>query len=75
MVENDVYADAPSDAAQLLGFGSGNPITDENYSRGRFTSYQGRALAVLRAGCEAGEAKLTVVAEGLGKAEIRLQVK
>ena len=62
-------------AAELLGFGSGNPITDENYSKGQFTSYQGKALAVLRAGCETGEAKLTVSAEGLEKAEICLQVK
>jgi beta-galactosidase len=64
-----------SGAAELLGFGSGNPITEENYSRGLFTSYLGRALAVLRAGYEAGDAKLTVSAEGLGKAEIGLQVK
>lgn len=60
-------------AAELLGFGSGNPVTDENYSKGRFTSYLGHALAVLRAGCEAGETKLTVSAEGLDKAEIVLK--
>ena len=64
-----------SGAAELIGFGSGNPITDENYSKGKFTSYQGKALAVLRSGYEAGEVKLTVAAEGLGKAEICLQVK
>ena len=46
-----------------------------NYSKGQFTSWQGTALAVLRAGCEKGEAKLTVSAEGLEKAEICLQVK
>jgi len=62
-------------AAELLGFGSGNPITDENYSKGQFTSYLGRALAVLRAGYEAGKAKLTVSAEDLGQAEICLQIK
>ena len=62
-------------AAALLGFGSGNPITEENYTRGSFTSYQGRALAVLRAGYEAGEARLTVTAEGIGSAEITLPVK
>ena len=61
-------------AAELLGFGSGNPVTAENYSKGRFTSYLGRALAVLRAGCEAGEAKLTVSAEGLGQAELTVPV-
>ena len=47
----------------------------ENYTKGRFTSYLGRALAVLRAGYEAGEAKLTVSAEGLGQAGLVLPVK
>ena len=61
-------------AAELLGFGSGNPITDENYTKGRFTTYQGRALAVLRAGYEAGEARLKVSADGTGTAEITLPV-
>lgn len=28
-------------AAELLGFGSGNPITDENYTKGQFSSCQG----------------------------------
>ena len=62
-------------AATLLGFGSGNPITDENYSAGRFTSWQGTALAVLRAGYEAGEVRLTVSAEGLDSASITLPVQ
>ena len=61
-------------AARLLGFGSANPITDENYARGAFTSYRGRALAVLRAGYASGEARLRVRAEGLGVAEIALPV-
>ncbi|MBR0388148.1 MAG: glycoside hydrolase family 2 protein, partial [Clostridia bacterium] len=62
-------------AAELLGFGSGNPITAENYTKGRFTSFQGEALAVLRAGYESGEARLTVTAEGIGMAEITLPVQ
>ena len=62
-------------AATLLGFGSGNPVTAENYSKGLFTSYQGKALAVLRAGREAGEARLTVSAEGLGREEIVLRAE
>ncbi len=61
--------------AELLGFGSGNPITEENYTEGRFTSYRGKALAVLRAGFETGEAKLTVKAEEIGTAEITLPVR
>ena len=62
-------------AAALLGFGSGNPVTAENYSKGLFTSWQGKALAVLRAGREAGEARLTVSAEGLGREEIVLRAE
>ena len=64
-----------SGAAELLGFGSGNPITEENYTRGQFSAFQGSALAVLRAGYETGEASLTVRAEGFDPAEIRLTVK
>ncbi|MBQ8952987.1 MAG: DUF4982 domain-containing protein [Clostridia bacterium] len=64
-----------SGGAELLGFGSGNPITDENYQKGAFTSYQGHALAVLRAGCEAGKARLTVKAEGLDEACLTVAVE
>ena len=61
--------------AELLGFGSGNPITDENYTKGTFTSFQGQALAVVRAGSAAGEAHLTVKAEGFEVAEITLLIQ
>ena len=61
-------------AATLLGFGSANPVTDENYSAGAFTSYRGRALAVLRARGEAGEARLSVAAAGVGAARITIPV-
>ena len=66
---------AVTGAAVLLGFGSGNPVTAENYTKGSFTSYQGRATAVLRAGYAPGEARLTVTAGGLGSAEITLPVR
>ena len=57
-----------SGSGELLGFGSANPITAENYTTGRFTTYQGRALAIIRSGYVPGEITLTVKAEGLGKA-------
>ncbi len=71
------YGCAPfeTDITRLVYPEQKNPITNENYTKGQFTSYLGKALAVLRAGYEAGEAKLAVSAEGLGKSEICLQVK
>lgn len=48
------------EGGSLLAFGSANPCTEESYHTGRFTSYQGRALAVVRAG-ESGT--LTVSAQ------------
>ena len=75
MPDADVLLTAKADgAAELLGFGSGNPFTDENYTAGRFTSWQGKTLAVLRAGNQPGEVRLTVSAEGLASSEIVLPV-
>lgn len=50
---------------ELLGFGSGNHITAENYTSGSFKAYQGRALAVVRSPYEKGTAKLTVSTDGI----------
>ena len=62
-------------AATLAGFGSGAPKTTENYTTGCFTSFHGRALAVLRAGTEAGSAVLTVSAKGMEEASCSADVQ
>ena len=36
-----------SGCAELAGFGTGNPVTDENYTEGETVSYRGHAMAVL----------------------------
>ncbi len=56
----------------LAAFGSGNPITDENYTSGSFRSYRGRALAVVRTTYDEGEAVLTIHHDTLGDARITL---
>ncbi|MBQ3303031.1 MAG: hypothetical protein IJH03_00660 [Clostridia bacterium] len=61
-------------AARLLGMGSGNPITDDNYARGECVSHCGTALAVLRSGYQSGTARLKVTAEGVGEATLELPV-
>jgi beta-galactosidase len=61
-------------AATLAAFGTGRPETEENYTRGEITLYGGKALAIVRAGTEAGNALLTVTAEGLVSATLALTV-
>ena len=58
--------------AALAGFGSANPLTEENYTSGSFTSYRGRALAILRAKASGGKAKITVSADGVESVSIEV---
>ena len=60
---------------ELLGFGSGRPVTDENYTRASFMSYMGEALAVVRAGYEEGQVTLRFSAPGLQDAVLTLPVR
>ncbi len=64
-----------SGAASLQAFGSANPITKENYTTGTFTTYKGRAMAVLRAGYETGTASLSVSAADGSLTAAQLQVE
>lgn len=36
------------EGGELLGFGSGNPCTEESYTSGEYTTYYGRAQAIVR---------------------------
>lgn len=60
--------------AVLSGFGSGNPVTEEDYTDERAVCYRGRAMAILRSGYEKGSVCFTVSAEHLLTAELELQV-
>ena len=62
-------------AATLAGFGSAKPDTEELYTTGAFTTYQGRLTAVLRSGYEAGEAVLTVRGAGFEEVSVIIPVK
>lgn len=59
----------------ILGFGSNNPCTDENFDPGQRKSWKGRAVVVLRAGTEAGTLRLSVAGEGLERAETEIHLK
>ena len=45
---HDVTLSAVTEDCELLGFGSANPRTEEDFSSGVYTTYYGRALAVVR---------------------------
>lgn len=51
--------------AFLAGFGSGNPITDEDYTDGETITYRGRAMAVIRSGYRKGNSKLEISSDCL----------
>ena len=47
---NDREITVTVENGELLGFGSANPRTEERYDSGTYTTYYGRALAIVRAG-------------------------
>ena len=56
---------------ELLGFGSANPCTEEQYHTGTFTTYYGRALAIVRV---LGNTTITVT-DGKETAKAEIAVK
>jgi hypothetical protein len=58
----------------LQGFGSALHSTDETYHAAAHTTWQGRALAVLRAGKTPGKATVMVTAENLLPVMVELDV-
>lgn len=64
-----------SGAGWLAGFGSANPITEEDYTDSETVSYRGRALLIMRAGYESGTCSVEICANGFEpvKAEFRIQ--
>jgi beta-galactosidase len=71
--ENKLTAQLEGEGLVLTAFGSGNPLTAENYTAGRFRAYRGLALAILRAGYTPGDARLTVCADGLPSVQITVK--
>ncbi len=51
-------------AGELVGIGSDDPQTNEDYKGDSFTTYQGRMQAIVRSGTEAGKITVAVQADG-----------
>jgi hypothetical protein len=61
------------EGGELLGFGSANPRTEERFDAGEYSSYYGRALAVVRAGST--DTVTIRVTDGTNTAEACIPVK
>lgn len=57
---------------ELLGFGSANPCHEESYHTGQFTSYYGRALAIVRVDKANEACKVTVSGEGMEQCSVKI---
>ena len=62
-------------AATLQGFGSADPQTTNSYDCPTWRAYEGRVLAVVRAGFESGTAKVTFTAQGCAPQTVEIQVR
>ena len=62
-------------AASLLGFGTGEAITTEGFASSAHQTFNGRALAVVRAGHEPGEVTVTVQGAGVEPRSVLLRVE
>jgi hypothetical protein len=62
------------EGGELLGFGSANPCTAERFDSGEYTSYYGRALAVVRP-TGAGDIRVTADAPNCAPKTVTITVK
>lgn len=63
------------EGAILLGAGSAQPTTTEALSAARHTTYQGRALAVIRSTQTPGPVTISVSAEGLTSTSVQVECR
>ena len=61
------------EGGELLGFGSANPRTEERFDAGEYTTYYGRALAVIRCGA-AGSVSISA-SDGKNTAAASVRIK
>ncbi|SOD55811.1 beta-galactosidase [Pseudoxanthomonas wuyuanensis] len=61
-----------SGAGTLAGIGNGNPIDVSSFQSGERKTFHGRAVAVVRAGTQAGPIVIDIETEGLPSRQLRL---
>ena len=64
-----------SGPATIVGVGNANPVSLESYQQPKRKAWQGRCLAVVKAGSQKGTITVKARAEGLVPATVTLQIK
>lgn len=72
--ENSELTCQVSGAGELAGFGNGNPKSEDQYGEPSCLAFEGRALAIIKAG-SAGEITVKVSAKGIGASECVIYAK
>jgi beta-galactosidase len=72
--EVDLHAEL-SGCGKLAGFGSANPITEDDYTDGDTVSFRGRAMAIIRSGYKPGKISLKISAKGFENSVLELEIK
>lgn len=71
---NEHLAASVTGPSSLAGFGSAHPAPPSPYTDNEDVTWQGRALAVMRAGREAGQATLEVTSQQYGAAIVSVTI-
>ena len=61
--------------AVLAGFGTGNPVTNEDYTDDETVTFRGKALAIIRSGYESGKAIFRLSGKGLPEETLILKTR
>lgn len=61
-------------AGRLQGYGSADPSCEGSYQDDTWTTFDGRVMAVIRSGGEAGDIRVRFTAEGCGEVCLRIRV-
>lgn len=67
----DTMLTAAAEGGELLGLGSADPRTEERFESGKYTTYYGRAQAVVRAG-KAGTVTISIQGDGVKAAAVEI---
>lgn len=60
---------------RLAGFGSANPITDEDYTDASTITYQGHAQAIIRSEYAPGRTELIIESDGIKSSSVTFELK